>query len=74
MSDLELTKESFESKLDGTRLVVWFKALAMDILTDLETSSKFQELLGAASESNSVCDEKNIKIRTQTEKPIAEHL
>jgi enoyl-CoA hydratase/carnithine racemase len=54
MNDLELTKESFESKLDGTRLVVWFKALAMDILTDLETSSKFQELLEAASETSGV--------------------
>jgi hypothetical protein len=34
MNDLEFTKEGFESKLVGARLVVWFKALAVDILTD----------------------------------------
>ena len=45
MNDLEFTAESFDSSVVGNKLVVWLKTMAMDILTDLETSVSFQNLL-----------------------------
>jgi enoyl-CoA hydratase/carnithine racemase len=54
MNDLEFTAESFDSSVVGNKLVVWLKTMAMDILTDLETSVSFQNLLYAASEASNL--------------------
>ena len=54
MKKLKPTQDSFESSLVGTKIVVRLKSLAMDILTDLEASSGFQELLKEASEANNI--------------------
>ena len=49
MNHLEQTSKSFDSTLAEKNVVVRFKAQAMDILTDLETSSNFRKLLDAVS-------------------------
>lgn len=54
MNDFKPTEDSFESSLVGTKMVVRLKSSAMDILTDLEASSGFQELLKEASEANNI--------------------
>ena len=54
MNDLEFTAESFDSSVVKNKLVVWLKTMAMDILTDLETSRSFQNLLDAASEASNL--------------------
>lgn len=54
MNDLEFTSESFDSNVTGTALVVRLKTMAMDILTDLEISLSFQNLIKRASEAASL--------------------
>lgn len=54
MSELECTNAGFESRLQGDILVLRLKSQAIDILTDLETISSYQQVLKLADASPAV--------------------
>ena len=54
MNDFKFTADSFDSNVIGNILVVRLKTMAMDILTDPETSLSFQSLLKGASEASNL--------------------
>ena len=54
MKNFDVSEDSFESRQVGNSLIVRLKGQAMDILTDLETSSSFRQTLDAAREADSL--------------------
>jgi enoyl-CoA hydratase/carnithine racemase len=54
MKSFDVTGDSFNSRQIGNNLIVRLKGQAMDILTDLETSLSFRNILEAAQETDNL--------------------
>ena len=54
MSEIQVSKDSFDSSLNQGTMVVRLKASAMDILTDLDTTAAFRELIDLADNDPNV--------------------
>jgi enoyl-CoA hydratase/carnithine racemase len=54
MTDMEISGDDFDSTLVGTSLVIRLKSQAMQILTDLQSSSKFHNVLAKVTEANTL--------------------
>ena len=52
MIDMEISDDDFDSELVGTNMVVRLKSQAMQILTDLQSSSKFHNVLSGVIEAD----------------------
>ncbi len=61
MKNFEVTNDSFDSRQIGNNLILRLKVQAMDILTDLETSSSFRNILEAARETDNLHNYVQIK-------------
>lgn len=61
MKTFDVSGDSFDSRQDGNSLIVRFKVQAMDILTDLESSSRFREILEVAREADDLDNYVQIK-------------
>ena len=61
MKNFDVSEDSFDSRQVGSSLIVRLKVQAMDILTDLETSSSFRKVLEAGREADNLDNYVQIK-------------